>query len=58
MTTSLAILSGSLIDKNGNSVISYGEIVKTSTLRILYEKFYIKKPLVYLRVCKNKKIIK
>ena len=35
-------------------MISYGEIVKTSTLRILSDAFKIKKPLTILRVSKKK----
>ena len=49
-----AILSGSLIDRNGRNVISYGEIIKSSTLRILSDKFKIKKPITILRVSKKK----
>jgi len=49
-----AILKGSLVDKKGQNVISYGEIIKTSTLRILSDKFMIKKPLTILRVSKKK----
>jgi len=59
MATS-AILDGKIVDKNGLNVISYGEIVKTSTLKILSEVFKIKKPLTILRVSKtnqnNKKV--
>jgi mannose-6-phosphate isomerase-like protein (cupin superfamily) len=51
--TSSAILNGSIVDKKGKKVISYGEVIKTETLRILSEKFYIKKPLTILRVSKN-----
>ena len=53
MTTS-AILDGKIVNKNGQNVISYGEIVKTSTLRILSDVFKIKKPLTILRVTKKK----
>ena len=53
MTTS-AILDGKIVNKNGQNVISYGEIVKTSTLRILSDVFKIKKPLTILRVIKKK----
>ena len=52
--SSLAILDGHLVDKNGIKAISYGEIIKTSTLKILYKNFKIKKPLVILRVYKTK----
>ena len=53
MTTS-AILDGKIVNKKGQNVISYGEIVKTSTLRILSDVFKIKKPLTILRVTKKK----
>ena len=52
--TTSAILDGKIVDNNGNNVISYGEIVKTSTLRILSDAFKIKKPLTILRVSKKK----
>ena len=52
MTTS-AILDGKIVDNNGQNVISYGEIVKTSTLRILSDVFKIRKPLTILRVSKK-----
>ena len=48
------ILDGKIIDNKGQNVISYGEIVKTSTLRILSDVFKIKKPLTILRVGKKK----
>jgi len=53
MSTS-AILDGKIVNKNGQNVISYGEIVKTSTLRILSDVFKIKNPLTILRVIKKK----
>ena len=49
-----AILDGKIVDNKGQNVISYGEIVKTSTLRILSDVFKIKKPLTILRVSKKK----
>ncbi len=52
MTTS-AILDGKIVNKNGQNVISYGEIVKTSTLRILSDVFKIKNSLTILRVKKK-----
>ena len=51
--SSTAILNGKIVDKNGQNVISFGEIVKTSTLRILADKFEIKKPITVLKVSKN-----
>ena len=50
--TTSAILDGKIVD---NNVISYGEIVKTSTLRILSDVFKIRKPLTILRVSKKNK---
>ena len=55
-TATSAILDGKIVDNNGLNVISYGEIVKTSTLRILSDVFKIKKPLTILRVSKKKEI--
>lgn len=52
--TTSAILDGNIVDNNGQSVISYGEVIKTSTLRILSKKFKIKKPITIMRVSKNK----
>ena len=52
--TTSAILDGKIIDDKGQNVISYGEIIKTSTLRILSDVFKIKKPLTILRVGKKK----
>ena len=48
-----AILNGSIVDNKGQNVISYGEIVKTQTLRILSEAFSIKKQLTILKVSKK-----
>ena len=52
--TSLAILDGSVVDDKGQNVISYGEIIKTSTLKILSDRFKVKKPITLLRVSKKK----
>ena len=51
--TSSAILGGSIVDNKGKKVISYGEIIKTETLRIFSEKFRIKKPITILRVSRK-----
>ena len=51
--TTSAILDGKIVDNNGNNVISYGEIIKTSTLRILSNVYKIRKPLTILRVSKK-----
>lgn len=53
--TSLAILDGNIVDNKGQKVISYGEIIKTSTLKILSERFMVKKPITLLRVYKKSK---
>ncbi len=53
--SSTAILEGSLVDSRKQHVISAGEIVKTSTLKILSKTFKIPKPMVILNVSKNKK---
>jgi mannose-6-phosphate isomerase-like protein (cupin superfamily) len=53
--TSLAILDGNIVDNKGQKVISYGEIIKTSTLKILSERFRVKKPITLLRVYKKSK---
>ena len=55
--TTTAILDGNIVDNKGQNVISFGEVVKTSTLRILSKKFKIKKPITIMRVSKNKKNI-
>ena len=51
--TTTAILDGNIVDNKGQSVISYGEIIKTQTLRILSEAFNIKKQLTILKVSKR-----
>ena len=56
--STLAILDGHLTDKRGQKVISYGEIIKTTTLKILSESFEIKKPLTIMRFSINKNKIK
>ncbi len=45
-----AILDGVIVDKNKKSVISFGEIIKTKTLKMLTKQFYIHKPLKILNV--------
>ena len=52
--SSTAILEGKITDKKNQVVISYGEIVKSSTLKILSKKYQIKKPLLILNVRKCK----
>ena len=52
MSTIFAILDGKIIDKQGKSVLSYGDIIKTGTLKKLSKVFKIKKYLTVLRVSK------
>ena len=52
--TTSAILDGNIVDNKGRNVISFGEVVKTSTLRIFSKKFKIKKPITIMRVSKKK----
>ena len=52
--SSTAILEGKITDKKKQEVISYGEIVKSSTLKILSKKYEVKKPLLILNVSRNK----
>jgi len=49
-----AILNGRIVDKKRQNVISYGEIVKTNTLKKLSEVFKIDKQLTILRVSRKK----
>lgn len=52
--SSAAILEGDLADKKGRSVIKVGEVVRTSTLRILSDAFKLKKKFTIIRVSKSK----
>lgn len=47
-----AILDGKMINKKGQSVIKYGEIVKTTTLQKLSKKFKIHNKMLILKVRK------
>jgi mannose-6-phosphate isomerase-like protein (cupin superfamily) len=49
-----AILAGSIVDNRDQNAISFGEVVKTSTLRILAKKFKIKEPITIMHVTKRK----
>ena len=51
--SSTAILDGNIIDEKGRKVISFGEIVKTSTLKILSKKYKIKNFLTILNASIN-----
>ena len=46
MQTIFAILDGQVVDKHNRSVLSYGDIIKTGTLKKLSEVFKIKKALL------------
>lgn len=50
--TIFAILDGRVVDKQNRSVLSYGDIIKTGTLKKLSEVFKIKKDLTLLKVKK------
>ena len=50
MQTIFAILDGQIVDKHNRSVLSYGDIIKTGTLKKLSEVFKIKKDLTILKV--------
>ena len=50
--TIFAILNGKIIDNRGKNIISYGDIIKTGTLRKLSQVFKIKDKLTVLRVSK------
>ena len=53
-SSSTAILEGKIFDKKNQEVISYGEIVKSSTLKILSKKYIVKKPLLILNVTRKR----
>ncbi len=50
-----AILKGEIVNKKGKCVITYGEVVKTTTLKILSKLFFIKSPFLIIRVSKIQK---
>lgn len=52
--SSVAILNGRIVNKQNQSVISAGEIVKSETLKFLCKKFKIQKELLLLEVQKRK----
>ena len=52
--SSSAILSGKIIDDKGQEVITAGEVVKTSTLKILSKQFKVFKNITILKVSKKK----
>ena len=52
MNTIHAILDGNIINKQNKKILSYGDIIKTGTLKKLSESFKIKKKLLILSVSK------
>lgn len=53
-----AILSGKIVNEKNKTVIDYGEVLKTNTLKILSKKFFIKKPLLILNITKSRSLKK
>ena len=51
-STIFGILEGSISDKKGRNILSYGDIVKTDDLKILSDVFKIKKKLSVVKVYK------
>ena len=51
-STIFAILGGKIIDNRGRNIISYGDIIRTGTLKKISQVFKIKEKLVILRVSK------
>ena len=49
-STIFAILGGKIIDNKGRNIISYGDIIRTGTLKKLSQVFKIKEKLIILRV--------
>jgi len=50
--TSVSILDGAIKDKNDNIIISVGEVVRFSTLKILSKKYILSKPILFLQASK------
>jgi len=50
MSTIFGILDGAIVDRNGRSVLSYGDIIRTNDLKALSEVFKIKKYLSIVKV--------
>lgn len=53
LNTIFAIMDGSIIDKYGRKIVSYGDIIRTGTLIKIAQVFKINKYLTVLRVLKN-----
>jgi mannose-6-phosphate isomerase-like protein (cupin superfamily) len=49
-----AILNGKIVNERNKTVLNYGEVIKTNTLKILAKEFFIKKPLLILHISKSK----
>jgi mannose-6-phosphate isomerase-like protein (cupin superfamily) len=47
--TSVSILDGEIKDRNGNIIISIGEVVRFSTLKILSKNYIVSKPIFFLQ---------
>ena len=47
-----AILKGKIVNEKNKTVIDYGEVIKTNTLKILSKQFLLKKPLLVLHISK------
>ena len=52
LNTIFAILDGAIVDKHGRSVLSYGDIIRTSDFKSLSEVFKIKNSLSVVKVTK------
>jgi len=52
MQTIFAVIGGKVVDEFNRSVLSYGDIIKTGTLKKLSEVFKIKKNLTLIKVKK------
>ena len=49
-STIFAVIGGNVVDKKMRKVLSYGDIIRTGTLKKLSEVFKIKKQLTVIRV--------
>ena len=50
--TIFAIIDGKVVDRHNRNILSYGDIIRTGTLKKLSENFKIKKHLTVIRVWK------
>ena len=51
-STIFAIIDGKVVDRHNRNILSYGDIIRTGTLKKLSENFNIKKHLTVIRVWK------